>query len=309
MLNASSCDDLRFHPLDRHLNNNRAEQAGKILTWSYICIVYNSQNRNSTDTREMTNYRGALSILLLTAAQPTNGFQQSMHFTHRLNAMRRASSISTMYDDDSSNMNGNDITGISPMSSLSKTVRTVKVAYIKEFAEEEEYQEKKAKKKRVVLDVKDGTQTLTFEYGVEMPIVEVLMRDKKLGVSLREIKGRTLSEYCLELDSLRYVSPEEEVVRNQKLECSTGTEGSDGSIQVLDEKIVDAASGIVVSSVVRGGLAWNLGIRAGDFLVATSATIGDVSAKTTVIFSNLCSFHTYLTYTFWFLENVAEKHS
>jgi hypothetical protein len=135
------------------------------------------------------------------------------------------------------------------------------------------------------------------------------MRDKKLGVSLREIKGRTLSEYCLELDSLRYVSPEEEVVRNQKLDCSTGTEGSDGSIQVLDEKIVDAASGIVVSSVVRGGLAWNLGIRAGDFLVATSATIGDVSAKTTVIFSNLCSFHTYLTYTFWFLENVAEKHS
>jgi len=239
----------------------------------------------------MINYRGALSILLITAAQPTNGFQQSMHFTHRLNAMSRAASISTLYDGYSSDMSGNDITGISPISSLGETVRTVKVAYINEFAQEEEYQEKKAKKKRVVLDVKDGTQTLTFEYGVEMPIVEALTKDNKLGVSLREIKGGTLSESCLELDSLRYVSPEEEVVRNQKLECSTGKEGSDGSIQVLDEKAIDAASGIVVSSVVRGGLAWNLGIRAGDFLVATSATIGNVSAKETVIFSNFSSFH------------------
>jgi C-terminal processing protease CtpA/Prc len=35
--------------------------------------------------------------------------------------------------------------------------------------------------------------------------------------------------------------------------------------------------GIIVSSIKRGGLAWNLGIRAGDMLVATSATLGDVS--------------------------------
>jgi hypothetical protein len=35
----------------------------------------------------------------------------------------------------------------------------------------------------------------------------------------------------------------------------------------------------VVSSVEVGGIAWDLGIRAGDLLVATSATMGDVSVS------------------------------
>jgi hypothetical protein len=195
--------------------------------------------------------------------------------------MRRAVSISPLYSDDaSSGLSDKSITGIRPIASLVEKVRTVKVSYINdELLEEHDYKEKKAKKKRVVLDVIDGSQTLTFEYGVEMPIAGTLMRDKRLALSLREVKDGDLSESCLELDSLRYVSIEEEMVRNQKLECSTGGAGNDGSIQILDEKtLIEGLSGVVVSSVGRGGVAWGLGIRAGDLLVATSATIGNVSS-------------------------------
>jgi len=216
--------------------------------------------------------------MLLTAALPANGFQQStMHFARHQYITRRAVSISSLYNDDtSSGTNDNSITGINPMVSLVKKVRTVKVAYINnELVDEDEYKEKKAKKKRVVLEIGDGAQTLTFEYGVEIPIVGTLNREKNLGLSLREVKDGDLSELCLELDTLRYVSLEEEVMRHQKLDCSTGDEGSDGSIQILDEKTLDGVSGIVISSVGRGGIAWDLGIRAGDLLVATSATIGN----------------------------------
>jgi hypothetical protein len=40
---------------------------------------------------------------------------------------------------------------------------------------------------------------------------------------------------------------------------------------MLDESF----DGVVVSSVARGGLAWKSGVRAGDILTATSATMGN----------------------------------
>jgi hypothetical protein len=38
--------------------------------------------------------------------------------------------------------------------------------------------------------------------------------------------------------------------------------------------VKESFDGVVVSSVTRGGLAWQAGVRAGDVLAATSATIG-----------------------------------
>jgi len=158
------------------------------------------------------------------------------------------------------------------MPPLGDKVRTVKVAYIDEY-EEEEIERKAARKKRVVFNVEDGMQT--FLYDIELPITSSGVAEKKSGLALKEMKEGILSEASLEVDSLRYVSLEEEVIRNQKLECSCDEAGNDGSMQVLNEKDITFSSGVVVSSVTRGELAWDLGIRAGDVLVATSATIGD----------------------------------
>ena len=233
----------------------------------------------------MPQYKTALSIILLAASQqsakcfvPGPSLAKNMHMHNNPHSIERAASISTMHNDGSS---GNNI----PMPSLGETVRTVKVAYIdaeNDFDDEDDEEdgivEKAAKKRRVVLDVKNGSMLQNFQ--VDIPIAEsgTSTSVNKIGLSLRQIQDGTLSETLVELDSLRYVSNEEEVIRNQKLNCSYGEQGEDGSIQILNEKesrsVVD---GVIVSSVRRGGAAWELGIRAGDVLVATSATIGEVS--------------------------------
>ena len=52
-----------------------------------------------------------------------------------------------------------------------------------------------------------------------------------------------------------------------------------GSVQLLQnsalEMLDESFDGVVVSSVARGGLAWKSGVRAGDILTATSATMGN----------------------------------
>jgi hypothetical protein len=199
----------------------------------------------------------------------------------------------------------------------------VQVAYIEEglmeqseIAQESLQQEriKAKKKKRVVLDVKSGANNqtfLTFDYQVDLPIgigivvgKQVVQQDStsgissssrsavssRVGLSLRQIQNGELSENSLDLDTLRYVSLEEMVMRQQKLKCFSFTtedllteDGAEKgySMQILNEKKIQdvVSSGIVVSSVEVGGIAWDLGIRAGDLLVATSATMGDVSVS------------------------------
>jgi hypothetical protein len=209
------------------------------------------------------------------------------------------------------------------MTKLGEQVRMVQVAYIEEglmeqseIAQESLQQERKKakKKKRVVLDVKSGANNqtfLTFDYQVDLPIgigivvgKQVVQQDStsgissssrsavssRVGLSLRQIQNGELSENSLDLDTLRYVSLEEMVMRQQKLKCFSFTtedllteDGAEKgySMQILNEKKIQdvVSSGIVVSSVEVGGIAWDLGIRAGDLLVATSATMGDVSVS------------------------------
>jgi hypothetical protein len=209
------------------------------------------------------------------------------------------------------------------MTKLGEQVRMVQVAYIEEglmeqseIAQESLQQEriKAKKKKRVVLDVKSGANNqtfLTFDYQVDLPIgigivvgKQVVQQDStsgissssrsavssRVGLSLRQIQNGELSENSLDLDTLRYVSLEEMVMRQQKLKCFSFTtedllteDGAEKgySMQILNEKKIQdvVSSGIVVSSVEVGGIAWDLGIRAGDLLVATSATMGDVSVS------------------------------
>ncbi len=204
--------------------------------------------------------------------------------------------------------------GLKSMPSLGEQVRTVTVAYIDSMSDDvqdfigvgtgagigagtdveaDEYDEAKNKanaktagKRRVLLDAAtDGR--LTFTYRAQIPITVAALTDTStVGLVLKEVNNGIVSEMSLPLtnmNALRYVSNEEEIIQLQqsKKECTTDEKGDIGSIQIIDEKcpsIRNVKQGIVVSSVERGSLAWDLGIRAGDMVAATSATVGDVSA-------------------------------
>jgi hypothetical protein len=98
-----------------------------------------------------------------------------------------------------------------------------------------------------------------------------------IGMSLRQVfSGRKLSELALDVDTMRYQSFEDEL-QGRRVDGEED-EQSPGYVQVLQtsalDMLKDSFDGVVVSSVARGGLAWQSGVRAGDILTATSATIG-----------------------------------
>lgn len=103
-----------------------------------------------------------------------------------------------------------------------------------------------------------------------------------IGMSLRQVySGRKLSELALDVDTLRFQSFEDEVQGRRIIDDKKDDDVAQlfsGSIQVLQtttlEMLKESFDGVVVSSVARGGLAWQSGVRAGDVLMATSATMG-----------------------------------
>ena len=116
-----------------------------------------------------------------------------------------------------------------------------------------------------------------------------------IGMSLRQVySGRKLSELALDVDTLRFQSfvdelqgrrvdgEEAETTNGESFEEKNKEEQSSsvtGSVQVLQNSALEMLSetfdGVIVSSVAQGGLAWESGVRAGDVLTATSATLGD----------------------------------
>ena len=221
------------------------------------------------------------------------------------------------------------------------------------------------KRERIVLDVVNGRPTFTYE--IQLPIVGTTPQaigdntnvlttsvdlSQTVGLTLNEIQsidldqqqqqqrnddGFFLGESRLEMDTLRYVSSEEQSMTDQKLGLSTSydEEGVDGSIQILNERKEKEAlissingsssitgkrgggSGVIVSRIVRGGIAWKAGVRAGDRIIATSATVGEVSRlkKRCMIFMRfaiitkmpLTLFNQSCSFSYP-LENMAKKH-
>mmetsp|Transcript_37674 Transcript_37674/g.80459 ORF Transcript_37674/g.80459 Transcript_37674/m.80459 type:complete len:1090 (-) Transcript_37674:62-3331(-) len=99
-----------------------------------------------------------------------------------------------------------------------------------------------------------------------------------VGMSLRQVySGRKLSELALDVDTLRFQSFADEL-QGRRVDGETESAVGPDAVQVLQnsalEMLKESFDGVVVSSVARGSLAWASGVRAGDVLVATSATIG-----------------------------------
>lgn len=117
-----------------------------------------------------------------------------------------------------------------------------------------------ALKKKVI---KDRVEKSLGTYQVTLPLT------KQLGMTVCQVNpGLTLSDVDLNLDTL---SPQAVPL----------TEGNEKLItidwKVMNGRLGRTFKGLVVSSVVNESSAWNAGIRPGDVLLATSATVGDVS--------------------------------
>ena len=98
----------------------------------------------------------------------------------------------------------------------------------------------------------------------------------RIGVTLTQVgQGRRLAAAALDLDSLSYRS-----IASAKL-----LETGETHIAIDDQSLLDAIddhfTGLIVQSVEIGSQSWTAGIRPGNILVATSATVGDVSAGRT----------------------------
>eukprot|EP00978_Attheya_sp_CCMP212_P043094 scaffold275107_cov55-Attheya_sp.AAC.2 len=150
---------------------------------------------------------------------------------------------------------------------------------------------------RIRGDTRQPSSTSSSSYVVTLPLVstktngQVAAVSASLGVTLVQMSSNGYSELALDLDSLQFSNSPLAAALDQNV-----VKEEDPAIQFLDKIMTGILEeddknldGVIVSSVVRGGIAWNAGVRAGDTLVATSATMGDVSVYTDVYY--LFEFH------------------
>ncbi|CAJ1953306.1 unnamed protein product [Cylindrotheca closterium] len=108
-------------------------------------------------------------------------------------------------------------------------------------------------------------------YRVQLPLTAARIEGKSdiltIGMSLSQInKGRAFDDKCLNLDTLELEDPN--MIMNDEKYDRFDEQGS-------SRRIDGEYKGAVVSSVLKGGAAWTAGVRAGDILQATSATMGN----------------------------------
>ena len=195
-----------------------------------------------------------------------------------------------------------------------------------------DYEEAPERQEKVTVDKETGKPIITYE--VTFPLTraskisatsENQLTERKgdadiaksFGFSLSSIlTGGKLSEMALEIDTLNYVYQEEKMSQKKLIKDESIVEKI-GSIQKIPRNYTNILggkfNGIVVSNVIRGSLAWNAGVRAGDIVKATSATLGDVSRSITLYnnmnFVNNCVLtNNFFNACFENLEHLAKKY-
>jgi hypothetical protein len=140
---------------------------------------------------------------------------------------------------------------------------------------------------RVLLDLQ--SQRRSYRFDVSLPTSTIGVASSTcIGLAIRRISADgSLSNSALDIDTLSFISLEDETFRTMKTRemCLDKDVSEENAIQILSDSQWknNYTVGLIVSSVVRRGLAWEAGVRAGDYLVATSATIGDVSFQSQML--------------------------
>ena len=125
--------------------------------------------------------------------------------------------------------------------------------------EDEEYETELAERKRMV------EQRCTGTYSASLPIDG----SKELGVVLSQInKGFQMREVSLGMDTLGSV---------QTAAAQDDSSMEYVTLEDLSKRLREEFRGVVVTAISKDGAGWNAGIRPGDVLISTSATVGDVS--------------------------------
>jgi pentatricopeptide repeat protein len=203
----------------------------------------------------MVKYTRAAAILLIWTISDVNSFSSRYERREPSLHQLRLSASPAYFSDDDENLNNlrKDVDRIGA------DVTKAGSEYLTSFLEEQrdEYEVEMEQKNRIVLEQRR-------QYDATLSLKETL------GITLCQVDaGQELSDYDLNLDSLVFESPPEPISQ-----ASSGEALTMNPTQV-QKRLDSNFKGIVVSSVVVGGHAWNNGIRPGDVLVSTSATLGD----------------------------------
>ena len=208
----------------------------------------------------MVSYTKA-AVALLLASSSVRGFTARSGRRTDAHVLRRQLSASTYYSEDDENKKSLQ----SHVDRLSDNVSKVGSEYLESFSraltddEVDAYEAELARKEKVILE-------RNRQYDVMLALTRVL------GMTLCQVdKGQELSDFDLNLDSLQFQSPPP-----PRSEANNGETVTMDPTQVK-KRLDPNFRGIVVSSVVVGGQAWKSGVRPGDILISTSATLGDVS--------------------------------
>ena len=176
---------------------------------------------------------------------------------HHLSSTRVARKVSASNPDFASN----DTFGDAVDDLTSKAQSSISQA----LSDEPDAYEAELEKKR--RRVKERSQN----YVVTLPLSKINTDSDSIlsmGLTLVEMgKGRTLSSQELILDSLQMQDLREASEPRDDIETLDRL--------VLNRKLDGEFQGILVNSVVKGSAAWAAGVRPGDILKKTSATLGD----------------------------------
>lgn len=211
----------------------------------------------------MVNYKRAAAVLLLSIVH-VNAFSTRSELRSVTSRLQLSASPAFFDSDDESLANlGKNVDRLS--ADVTKVGSEYLESFSKALAEEEEevdaYEAEMAQRKKIVMEQRR-------QYEVTLPLTQ------PLGVTLCQVDaGQELSDLDLNLDSMVFQSP-----------LAPTSEANDGEALTMDQtalkkRLDPSFKGVLVSSVVVGGQAWNNGVRPGDTLVSTSATLGDVSTR------------------------------
>lgn len=211
----------------------------------------------------MVRYGIALAVLL--SAASVHSFQNQhvlvRHSSERVLTKQRKMSVQRSVSSSSSHSEYNDGSLSDALNSVTNAARE---SISNAVADDPDADEAEIGLKKQMVEKRMKT------YKVALPLasfsLEGTSKFLSIGLFLRQInKGRALVSSHLNLDTLAY----EEF----------GASDSVGELELMDEqglsrRIDGEFQGIVVSSVTKGSAAWTAGVRAGDILQTTSATMG-----------------------------------
>ena len=223
----------------------------------------------------MVRYGAALAVLLSASASSVYSFSNFEPSSRNLARpttcqwQRQVAARSSEYD---SNNNNNKSVG-DAVDAITTAARD-SIKAVVAVDEPDLYEAGIALKKKLV-------QERSKTYTVTLPLSKAAATSSSIlsmGVTIRQInKGRVLSPDELVLDTLS-------IQRAARVEIDTDTEKVkdeetidrfDFDLPSLARKVKGNFHGTVVSSVSKKSAAWAAGVRAGDILKSTSATLGD----------------------------------